>query len=179
MRKNDTLNLYAAGIFFLGALPVMGQTFDNGIIILNEGGAGSNNASVSYLQAGTTSISNNIYANANMGLGPLGDTGQSMSFAADNAYVVLNISNTVKVVNRHTFEYVTTISEGLVNPRYMGTIANRGYITIRTAAKKPSAGILPLWPSTTIKCRSRSRSEPIWGGEKCFIVSVGFGRNPV
>lgn len=129
MRKNYTLNLYAAGIFFLGALPVMGQTFDNGIIILNEGGAGSNNASVSYLQAGTTSISNDIYANANMGLGPLGDTGQSMSFAADNAYIVLNISNTVKVVNRHTFEYVTTISEGLVNPRYMGTIANRGYIT--------------------------------------------------
>lgn len=131
MRKKYTFNLYAAGIFFLGSISAIGQTFDNGILILNEGGAGSGNASVSFtsLENGNPIVSNNIYAEANPGQDPLGDTAQSMTFAGDNAYIVLNISNTVKVANRHTFAHVATISEGLVNPRYMAVIANRGYIT--------------------------------------------------
>lgn len=104
------------------------QTFENGIFVLNEGGAGSTNASVSFIPDGAPVV-NDIYSTVNPTQDPLGDTAQSMTFAGNNAYIVLNISNTIKVVNRYTFEYVATVSAGLENPRYMAIVGNKAYVT--------------------------------------------------
>ncbi|MBA9075198.1 YVTN family beta-propeller protein [Flavobacterium gossypii] len=112
----------------LSSLPVVGQTFNDGVFILNEGGAGSNNASVSFL-SNTGNLQNNIYATVNPTAGALGDTAQSINVNGDYAYIVVNISNTIKIVNKETFQYVATISTGLNNPRYIAFSNGKGYVT--------------------------------------------------
>lgn len=115
------------GLFLLLLnLSAFAQEYTDGILVLNEGGAGSNNSTVSFIK--NNSVTNNIYGTANSGA-VLGDTGQSMSFNGDYAYIVLNISNKIKVVNRLTFELVATINTGLSNPRYMAFSNGKGFVT--------------------------------------------------
>ncbi|MBD3582895.1 DUF5074 domain-containing protein [Flavobacterium selenitireducens] len=126
-------NYFFKGVLILSALifqnfTAISQTFENGVFVLNEGGAGSTNASVSFIPDGAAVV-NDIYSTINPNQGPLGDTAQSMTFAGNNAYIILNISNTIKIVNRYTFEYVATVSTGLENPRYMAVVGNKAYVT--------------------------------------------------
>ena len=103
------------------------QDYSNGVFILNEGMIGTNSASVSFLDnAGT--IDNNIFSNQNGGM-ELGDTGQGMALTQDFAYIVLNYSNEVKVVNRTTFEFITRITDQMVNPRNIAIYEGKGYVT--------------------------------------------------
>lgn len=118
-------SLFTLSILFISS--VSAQTFTNGVFVLNEGGAGSNNAGLTYFPNGGT-VQNNVYATVNP-TNVLGDTAQSMGFNGNFAYIVLNISNTVKVVNRQTMQYVATISTGLNNPRYITFKNGKGYVT--------------------------------------------------
>lgn len=129
MRKNYFLNKIASGIFLLISASGIAQNYENGVFVLNEGNAGTNGASVSFLANGATSAVNNVFAAANPGNTNLGNVGQSMAFEGQYAYIMLNMSNTVKVVNRYTFELVATISEGIENPRYMAFHNGKGYVT--------------------------------------------------
>jgi YVTN family beta-propeller protein len=101
--------------------------YDNGILILNEGGFMAGNASVSFL-SDTLSLQNNIYAANNPGA-VLGDTGQDIGLHENYAYIVLNFSNKIEVVNRYTFAHVATIESGLVNPRYIAFEGGKAYVT--------------------------------------------------
>jgi len=100
--------------------------FANGMFILNEGNFGSNNSSVSFYGNDGT-LANNIFQSVNGE--NLGDTAQSMLLEDDKAYIILNVSNTIEVVNRYTFESLGTISTGLVNPRYMVIENGKGYVS--------------------------------------------------
>lgn len=112
----------------LSSFSVLGQTFNDGVYILNEGGAGSSNASVSFL-SNTGNLQNNIYATVNPTAGNLGDTAQSIGINGDYAYIVVNISNTIKIVNSQTFQYVATINTGLNNPRYIAFSNGKAYVS--------------------------------------------------
>ncbi|WP_294819870.1 DUF5074 domain-containing protein [uncultured Flavobacterium sp.] len=129
MKKNYfTKNLFFFAIG-LASLQAFAQDLTNGIFILNEGTAGSGNASVSFLEPEMPNAFSDIYTLANPEAEPLGDVAQSLSFQGDRAYIALNMSNTVKVVNRTTFAHIATISEGLENPRYIAFHGDKGYIT--------------------------------------------------
>lgn len=105
--------------------PPMGD-YANGIFILNEGGFGYSNASISFLDNEGQNY-NSIYSGVNnMGLG---DVAQSMGFNGNNAYIVVNNSSTVEVVNRNTFEHIATVTNMIVNPRYITFEGNKGYIS--------------------------------------------------
>lgn len=101
--------------------------YDNGVLILNEGGFGAGNASVSFL-SNDMELENNIFATVNPNA-ILGDTGQDIGLNGDLAYIVLNYSNKIEVVNRYTFEKVATISSGLLNPRYIAFTDNKAFVT--------------------------------------------------
>lgn len=101
--------------------------YDNGILILNEGGFMAGNASVSFI-SDTLSLQNNIYG-ANNGGAVLGDTGQDIGLHGQYAYIVLNASNKIEVVNRYTFAHVASITTGLVNPRYIAFEGGKAYVT--------------------------------------------------
>lgn len=112
-----------------GGFSIFAQTgFYDGVFILNEGSAGTPTASVSFI-SNEGILQNNIYGTVNPGQANLGDVAQHIGFHGDYAYIVLNMSNTIKVVNRNTFAYVATISTGLVNPRYIAFANGKGYVT--------------------------------------------------
>ncbi|WP_452223416.1 YncE family protein [Lacinutrix chionoecetis] len=100
--------------------------YENGILISHEGNFNSGNASVSYISNDFSVVENNIFSNVNMV--PLGDTAQSMAFNGELAYIIVNNSDKIEVVNRYTFVSVATIS-GIDNPRYMAVSNGKGYVT--------------------------------------------------
>lgn len=108
-----------------GEQPPQGD-YVNGYFVLNEGNFGGSNASVSFVSNDGT-VYNNIYNTVN-GEG-LGDTAQSILLDEDRAYIVVNGSNKIEVVNRYTFESIGTISTGLMNPRYIQIENGNGYVS--------------------------------------------------
>ncbi len=101
--------------------------YENGLLISHEGNFGGGNASVSFVSFDLNTVENNIFNAVNGEL--LGDTAQSIAFNGDFAYIILNVSNKIEVVNRFTFESVATIDTGLSNPRYMAVSNGKGYVT--------------------------------------------------
>jgi YVTN family beta-propeller protein len=128
------LTVFAGGFLFVScnndddASPDTPQgVYDNGVLVLNQGGFGLGNASVSFVTDSLT-IQNNIFASNNPGT-VLGDTGQDIGLEGDRAYIVLNASNKIEVVNRYTFAQITKIDMGLENPRYIEFHNGRAYVT--------------------------------------------------
>ncbi|HEA22479.1 hypothetical protein LCGC14_1292570 [marine sediment metagenome] len=116
-------------------LPEMGAdplAYENGTLVLNEGNFGAGNASVSFISNDLTVIENSIFTTVN-GIDAWGDTAQSMAFNGDVAYIVLNGSQKIEVVNRYTFESIASIGgpeqTDLLNPRYMAIANGKGYVT--------------------------------------------------
>jgi len=112
-----------------GPTPYIPQgEFDSGVLILNQGGFGHDDASVSYLSADFSRFENDIFSAANPDV-VLGDTAQDICFNGAFAYIILNGSNKIEVVNRYTMKSITTIETGLSNPRYMAVYNGKGYVT--------------------------------------------------
>lgn len=99
----------------------------NGVLILNEGGAGSNNAEVSLID-NQSNVTNNYFSNNNNNA-ILGDTAQDIKIYGDKIFIVLNISNQIKVINKSDFSLITTITDQVRNPRYIAFKDNKAYVT--------------------------------------------------
>ena len=89
-------------------------TSGNGVYIINEGNFQFGNASVSYYDVDTKTLKEDIYKTANSIA--LGDVAQSMAVLNNKAYIVVNNSSKIEVVNAQTFVSVATIA-GLPSPR--------------------------------------------------------------
>lgn len=101
--------------------------YDLGLLVTNEGPFQTGSGTVSYISEDYQTVNQAIF-NAVNGEN-LGNIVQSMSFYGDLAYIVVNNSNRIVVVNRFTFEKLAVIETGLQQPRYM-TIANdKGYVS--------------------------------------------------
>ncbi|MDT0676309.1 YncE family protein [Autumnicola musiva] len=137
MKINKVFILALAAITFftscendddLNEIPVAEGDYANGIFILNEGVFNSGNSTVSFLDEETGTVVKDVFAAENSGAA-LGDTGQGMGFYEDYAFIVVNVSNTVEVVDRNSFETVATIDEGLQNPRHIAFTNRNAYVT--------------------------------------------------
>ena len=103
-------------------------SYDKGLLILNQGGFGHNDASVSYVSSDFSIAQNDVFSVVNPSI-TLGDTGQDVGFNNELAYIVLNASNKIEIVNRYTLKSVGSISTGLKNPRYIAFANGKGYVT--------------------------------------------------
>lgn len=112
-------------------------TYDNGVLILNQGGFNNGDAKVSYISNDFTTQQNDIYSLVNPSL-TLGDTGQDIGLINDLAFIVLNNSNKIEVVNRYTMLHVASIITGLSNPRYISFSNGKGYVTNWGDGSNPS-----------------------------------------
>lgn len=102
-------------------------TYDSGVLVLNEGQFGKTDASISYISFDLNTNTNNIFGLANNV--NLGETGQSIGFYNDLAYIVVNGGDKIEVVNRYSMQKVATISSGLNSPRYITFTNGKGYVT--------------------------------------------------
>lgn len=129
IEDNETYTITIDGISATGTISddtPLGP-FENGILVSHEGNFGMGNASISFVSYDFATVENNIFNNVNGNA--LGDTAQSIAFYDNLAYVVLNGSNKIEIVNRYTFESVTTIDSGLSNPRHIAFANGKGYVT--------------------------------------------------
>lgn len=91
------------------------EKYETGIFIINEGNFGSGNGSISYLSTNENTISPEIFQLENNR--SLGDVVQSMSISGEYAYICVNNSNKIEVINFKTFKEQGVIS-GLPSVRY-------------------------------------------------------------
>lgn len=126
MKKNYTL-LMVCILGLISQYNFAQNTYDNGVFILNEGGAGSANASISYLD-NSGNLSNNIFSNENPGMS-LGAVAQGMGFEGNEAYIIANVSSEINVVDRVSFSHIANITNGINNPRYIEFDNGLAYVT--------------------------------------------------
>jgi hypothetical protein len=98
--------------------------YDNGILVLNEGGTGS----VTYISEDLASVDQEIFQTVNSG-DDLGAYVQSIFFDEEKAYIISNGSNLITVVNRYTFELLGKVDAGLSVPRYGIAMNGKLYVT--------------------------------------------------
>ncbi|MXV38184.1 T9SS type A sorting domain-containing protein [Flavobacteriaceae bacterium Ap0902] len=120
-------NLKSICFAFLLLGGLLNAQYSNGIIVGNEGNFGYQNAEISFIDYTTLEITNDIYKTVNNE--DLGNVLQNVNFNNEYAYLVINASNVIKVVNRETFEKQFEITEGLDSPRYIAFNNGKYYVT--------------------------------------------------
>ena len=120
-------------IFFFSTCkkpPVENNIYDfsnDGVFIVNEGNFTYGNASLSFIDFEKDTIYNQIFLNATDY--PLGDVAQSITLWQDLAFIVINNSGKVYVINNKTANYKGTI-KNLTSPRYIEILSNnKAYIS--------------------------------------------------
>lgn len=102
--------------------------FDSGVLVLNEGNFGQPNASLSFISFDLSRTQNDIFFGENPST-VLGNAAQSIGFNGNLAYIVVNASNKIEIVNRYTMQKVGDITSGLESPRYIAFANGKGYVT--------------------------------------------------
>lgn len=99
----------------------------NVLFITNEGNFQYGNASLSYYDTETRKVENDVFFRSNGR--KLGDVAQSMTLYDGKAYVVVNNSGVVFVIDPHTLEILGGI-KNLTSPRYVHFVNKaKAYIT--------------------------------------------------
>ena len=99
-----------------------------GFYLLNEGNMGSNKATLDYYDYATGEYTRNIYGNANPSVTKeMGDVGNDLAIYGDRLYAVINASNKVEVMNRHTAERIGQVE--IPNCRYIRFHGAYAYVT--------------------------------------------------
>jgi len=99
-----------------------------GVFILNEGNFQWGNASLDLYDPATDSLRSGVFSAANEDE-PLGDVLQSMTIWDGRAFLVVNNSEKIEVMNPNTLERLWTIT-GFNSPRYMIPLnSSKAYVT--------------------------------------------------
>lgn len=88
----------------------------DGVFVINEGAFMNENSSLSYINKITGDIHNDLFYEANNRF--LGDVFQSMKMINQIAYLVINNSGVIEIVDPETTELINTIS-GFTSPRHI------------------------------------------------------------
>jgi YVTN family beta-propeller protein len=141
----------------------------NGVFIVNEGAFGAGNGSISFLSADSNYFVKDLYTNVN-GL-PLGDVVQSMTIFGSKAYIVVNNSQKVEVVNIKDFTSQGPI-EGLSSPRSFVGSSAKGYISDWTSNKVHIVDLNSLAIIKSVDCGQGPEEMAIAQG-KLFVCNSG------
>lgn len=96
-------------------------TYQNGYFISNEGNYNSQGAKVTFVTRDLSLKQDDVYGYNNNEI--LGDVLQTIGLNGNKAYLVINNSNKIVVVDRYTFKKLGVITDQLDNPRGI-TFAN-------------------------------------------------------
>ncbi|MDR2236391.1 MAG: hypothetical protein LBE92_09720 [Chryseobacterium sp.] len=134
MKLNRLLSLIFAFALLLGVSSCSSDNdeqevfYGNGYLIANEGKFQSPTAEVTFLSSDLNMVQDNIFSTNNDSK-KLGDVLQTITFNGDNAFLLLNNSNRIQIVNRRNFKITGEITAELNGPRYMAFANNNIYVT--------------------------------------------------
>ncbi|WP_379965849.1 hypothetical protein [Epilithonimonas sp. UC225_85] len=103
------------------------ETSYSGILISNEGKFGTPSATVDFVSSNLSEGILGIYNTSNNE--NLGDVLQTIGFKGTNAYLVVNNSNKIVVVNRFNFTKNAVITSNISSPRYIAFTDSQYYVT--------------------------------------------------
>ncbi len=176
MNKLNHLAFLILGIFFTMSCSTddtpataENQEYAEGIFILNEGNFGQGNSTVSFLDPETEEITNQVFKNANSGA-VLGDTGQSIGFYKDYAFVVMNVSNTIEVVDRNTFQSVGSIKTNLESPRFIAFSEGKAFVSNWGDGMNPEDDFISVFNAEDL---SLVKTIPVAEGPEKMISEAG------
>jgi hypothetical protein len=149
--------------------PVLPDSYENGIFIVNEGNFNWGNASVSFINGKDYLVHNNIYQLANNK--NLGDVAESMKVFNNRGFIVVNNSNTVEVVSLIDFKSIKTIT-GFNSPRNIEIIdSNKAYVT-NMVSDIAVVDLKSLTITKTIHFQDWTESM-IRYGDYVFVTNIG------
>lgn len=147
----------------------------DGFFVVNEGAFNGSNTSISFYDRATGVMSNDIFAVANKR--PLGDQAQSITVFEDKAYVVVQNSGKVEVINADDYTSVKTITDGIVSPRYfIGINSTKGYLSDwGEFGVEGSVKVIDLVDFKVIKTISTGQgaNRMIQKGDKVYVANNG------
>lgn len=101
--------------------------YDDGVLIVNEGGFGAGTGTVTYVDH-SGKVTQNIFRNAE---GFAGDVLQSISLTDDHAYLVLNGDSKIEIADEETFKRERTLTAPAIDkPRYVEVIGKKAFISV-------------------------------------------------
>ncbi len=108
-------------------ITIIPDSISGGVFIVNEGNYMQGNAELGFINEGLKQRLDNVFQSANNR--NLGDVFQSMNIINDQAYLVINNSGKIEIINPKTFKSIGTIT-GLRTPRYITKISNsKAYVS--------------------------------------------------
>lgn len=100
----------------------------SGYFVVNEGAFGKSNTSISFYDRANNKMTNDVFAAKNGR--PLGDQAQSMTVYNGNAYIAVQNSAKIEVINPDDFSSIKTITTGIESPRFfLGINSSKGYVS--------------------------------------------------
>lgn len=103
------------------------SAFERGVFVTNEGQFSTPTAEVSFISRDGKNVVPDLFSKVNNR--PLGDAAQSMLFVGNKAYIAVNASEKIEVVDASTFASLGVIN-GLKIPRYMAALNDaKAYVT--------------------------------------------------
>lgn len=152
--------------------------FTDGFFVLNEGNSNISTASVTFI-GNDGRIEQDIFRAINPNTDEIGTYLQNIFFDETKAYIISGSANSVTVVNRYTFEYITTISTNLNNPRY-GVVSNGKAFVTNLGDFSATGGwltVIDLSDYSTTKLELNTTAERIIVERGKVYVSNGYYGN--
>ncbi len=153
-------------------LPAPYEQFLNSVFVINEGPFQAGTGTISAFNRETGEVTPDLFEMANGR--PLGNIVQSLTVHGDKAYIVVNNSNKIEVVNLEDFTSVATI-ENITLPRYfIGLDEQKGYVSCWDSTVK----VINLADYSIINSMPAGNGpdEMLLSGEFLFVInSGGFG----
>lgn len=144
-----------------------------GVFVVNEGAFGNSNASISFVALPGSNVLPEIFEERNNR--SLGDVAQSMTIIGDRAYLVVNNSGKVEVVDASTFESVGVIGGGIVSPRYIvETVPGTAYVSDWSTNGVAIVNLSSQTVTGTIETGSGPEGIYVKGNEAFVANSGGF-----
>lgn len=179
------LLIFCLCLFFVSCDPFADQPpvdyeLGGGAFIVNEGQFLGGNGSLSFFSYDSMKIYNDLFR-ANNGR-PLGDVPNYMISYGDNAYIVVNNSGKIEVIDQNSYKSKATIT-GLISPRNMAILNERkAYVT---SLYSDSIAILDLYENKISGYINMGRSSEAiiltgslayvtnWlGGNKVYVINT-------
>ncbi|MGX9986562.1 YncE family protein [Soonwooa purpurea] len=175
-------SMFAASLLFMTACKddqeviVDNGAYEGGVLVSVEGGYNKNQAEVSYISSDLSQVAQNIYA-LNNDNQVLGDVLQTIAVKDDKAFLVVNNSNKVEVVNRYSFKKMTTISTNINNPRYVAFSKDYIYITNDAYLGEKYVAVYKLSDFSFVKKINIEdvAERVVVAGDKVYVQNASFG----